>query len=78
MYAQTVHLDKEHNLDSTGKPSIDYIQVETVVLAIILDEMTYELSRNFKNSTYAQQHMLEKGLKQFGDHGMTGLRSEMG
>ena len=78
MYTQTAHLDEVYNLDSTGKPSIDYTNKEAIILALILDEMVYELSRNYKSDTFAQQYMLEKGLKWFGNCEMTGLRSEMG
>ena len=76
-YLQTQHLEPEHNIfaQDVSKEKLTYNSMEAMVLATYIDEIDYLMK---DMSCMSQQHLLEKGLKIFGEKGYDAIMKEMG
>ena len=75
-YLQTQHLEPEHNIfvQDVSKEKLTY-STEAMVLATYMDEIDYLMK---DKNCISQQHLLEKGLKIFGEKGYDAIMKEMG
>ena len=70
-------LEASHNIDVGFNPDMvqDYTPIEGMVLARLMVDMHGKSTQ--PNTSFAQQYMLQKGLKIFGDRGTAAANKEM-
>ena len=63
-----------HNLVKQGRPNLTYGEIETKVVALLLNRMREEC----RMEVHLQQYNLRRGLKEFGEEGVKACKEELG